>query len=256
MFSYQQMTTSHVVLLLGAGVLAGLVGSAGGIGSLISYPALLAVGIPALPASVTNSVAFVTYWPGSALGSHPELRGQGRWLRRWMPVSAAGAAIGVMLLLLTPPGVFGQIVPFMVVFASLALLLQPRVSVSPGNRSKAESGFILPYGLFAVSVYNSYWGAGAGILTLVLLLLTVNEHFATSNALKNMLLGMSQGVCALGFIMFGPVHWDAVVPLAIGILVGSRFGPAVARRTPADVLRVIIALSGFLLAVHLWTIRA
>lgn len=250
------MTTGHVALLLGAGVLAGLVSSAGGIGSLISYPALLTVGIPALPASVTNSVAFVTFWPGSALGSHLELRGQGPWLRRWMPVAAAGAAIGVILLLLTPPGIFGQIVPFLVAFASLALLLQPKVSVSLENRAAGRSAFLLPYGLFAVSVYNSYWGAGSGILTLVLLLLTVNEHLATSNALKNMLLGASQAVTALGFTMFGPVHWSAAVPLAIGMLVGSRFGPAIARRAPANVLRVTVALSGFWLAVHLWTTRA
>src|SRR6202050_5278485 len=86
------MTVARAALLLGAGALAGIVGSAGGTASLISYPALLAVGLPPLPANITNAVAFVAAWPGSALGSRPELRGQGRWLRRGAPLPAAGTA--------------------------------------------------------------------------------------------------------------------------------------------------------------------
>jgi uncharacterized membrane protein YfcA len=89
-------------LLLAAGALAGAVGSAGGITSLISYPALLEVGIPPLPANVTQAVAFVTCLPGSALGSRPELRGQWPWIRRWAVVAAAGGAAGAALLLCTP----------------------------------------------------------------------------------------------------------------------------------------------------------
>lgn len=88
------MTVAQAVFLLGAGAAAGVVGSAGGTASLISYPALLAVGIPPLPANVTNAVAFVTAWPGSALGSRPELDGQGPWLRRWAPLAVAGSAVG------------------------------------------------------------------------------------------------------------------------------------------------------------------
>ena len=86
------MTAAQVVLLLGAGTVAGVLGSAGGTASLISYPALLATGIPPLAANVTNAVAFVAAWPGSALGSRPELRGQGRWLRRWAPLAALALA--------------------------------------------------------------------------------------------------------------------------------------------------------------------
>src|ERR1022692_3666013 len=108
------MTAIDAALLLSAGVLAGMVGSAGGTASLISYPALLAVGIAPLAANVTNAVAFVASWPGSALGSRPELRGQARCLRRWAPLAAAGGAAGAALLLLTPAGVFDRVVPFLV----------------------------------------------------------------------------------------------------------------------------------------------
>jgi hypothetical protein len=115
-----RITTSFAdtVLLLGAGALAGAVGSAGGITSLISYPALLAVGIAPLPANVTQAVAFVASWPGSALGSRPEPRGQGRWLRHWALVVATGSAVGVALLLCAPARVFGDVVPFLPVAAS------------------------------------------------------------------------------------------------------------------------------------------
>jgi uncharacterized protein len=140
------MTAARTVLLLGAGAMAGIVGSAGGTASLISYPALLAAGIPPLPANVTNAAAFVAAWPGSALGSRPELSGQGPWLRRWAPLAAAGSAAGATLLLFTPAEVFDRVVPF-----------------------------LLPAGLIAVSAYDGYWGAGAGVMTLALLTITIEQ---------------------------------------------------------------------------------
>jgi len=246
------MTAVNVALLLGAGLLAGLVGSAGGTASLISYPALLAVGIPALAANMTNAVAFVASLPGSALGSRPELRGQGQWLRRWAPLAAGGGAAGAALLLLTPAGVFGRVVPFLVAFAALALLLQPRVSAWQEKHLRKTSRLLLPCGLFAVSVYDGYWGAGAGVMTLALLLLTVDQHLARSNALKNMILGVADVVCSIGFVLFGPVHWAAAVPLALGLLVGSTVGPSLTRRVPGNIVRVVVALAGLGLAVHLW----
>ena len=246
------MTAVNIALLLGAGVLAGMVGSAGGTASLISYPALLAVGIPALAANMTNAVAFVASLPGSALGSRPELRGQGQWLRSWAPLAAVGGAAGAALLLLTPAGVFGRVVPFLVAFAALALLLQPRVSAWQEKHLRKTSRLLLPCGLFAVSVYDGYWGAGAGVMTLALLLLTVDQHLARSNALKNMILGVADVVCSIGFVLFGPVHWAAAVPLALGLLVGSTVGPSLTRRVPGNIVRVVVALAGLGLAVHLW----
>src|ERR1700761_3184285 len=109
------MPAQAVALIGAAGIAAGVVGTAGGITSLVSYPALLAVGIPALPANVTNIVALVACWPGSALASRPELAGSGSWLRRWAPVAALGGAAGSALLLFTPAGVFSRVVPFLVI---------------------------------------------------------------------------------------------------------------------------------------------
>ncbi|MEO3857850.1 sulfite exporter TauE/SafE family protein [Acrocarpospora sp. B8E8] len=242
-----------IALLAGAGLLAGVVGTAGGITSLISYPALLAVGLPALSANVANIVALVACWPGSALASQPELVGHGLWLRRWVPLSALGGAAGSLLLLSTPPGVFARVVPFLVAAGSLALLAQPRLAArhQRGHPSGA-GGVVLPLGLIAMSVYNGYFGAGSGVMTLALLLITSEPHLATANALKNMVIGAGTLISAAAFAVFGPVDWTAVAPLGLGMFVGSTLGPRIARRLPATLLRWLVVLIGIGLAIQLW----
>jgi len=243
---------ANISLLIGAGVVAGLVGSAGGITSLISYPALLAVGIAPLPANVTNAVALIGSFPGSGLGSRPELKGQGQWLRRWVPIAVVGAVVGVVLLLSTPTHVFNRIVPYLLASAALVLLAQPRISKWHESRFGRENRYVLPVGLFVVGIYSGYFGAGSGIMILALLLLRVDREFPRSNALKNMLLGVADVVTAVAFLLFGPVHLQAALALAAGLFVGSFLGPSVARRVPANTLRVLAALLGFGLAIWLW----
>ena len=131
-------------LLLGAGVLAGAVGSAGGITSLISFPALLAVGLAPLPANVTQAVAVLASWPGSALGSRPELRGRASFVRRWALLIAVGGAAGVALLLCAPAQVFEYVVPYLLVLASCAMLFQPRVTAWHKRSFPNGGRFLLP----------------------------------------------------------------------------------------------------------------
>jgi hypothetical protein len=238
-------------LLVAAGVLAGIVGTAGGITSLISYPALLWVGIPALPATVANTVAIVACWPGSAAASRPELRGQGPWLRRWIPVAAAGGTAGSVLLLVTPAGLFSRVVPFLIAAGSLALLLQPKITA--GSRETGRGArLLLPAGVVALSFYNGYFGAGSGVLLLSLLLLTVDSQLTGANALKNMLVGAASIAAAVTFAVLAKVDWAVVAPLAAGLLAGSALGPRLARRMPPGLLRWLVALMGLGFAVRLW----
>lgn len=237
--------------LLAAGALAGFVGSAGGITSLVSYPALLAVGLPALPASIANIVANVACWPGSALSSGPELRGRVVWLRRWTAVAAVGGAAGAVLLLATPPGVFERIVPALIAGGSLALLFEPRLTGWRRARGGGDGRVALPLGLLVLSLYNGYFGAGAGVMTLTLMLLLVEQRLPVANALKNMLIGAATLVPAAIFALAGSVDWVAAACLALGMFIGSNLGPRVARRLPGDSLRLLIALLGLGLAVEL-----
>jgi uncharacterized protein len=246
------ITAPEATFIAAAGMLAGIVGTAGGITSLISYPALLAAGVPALPANVVNVVALVACWPGSALASRPELEGKASWIRRWAWVTAAGGAIGAVLLLSTPPGAFSRVVPYLVAAGSLALLLQPRLSALRGQDHRRGNMPVLFAGLLSVSAYSGYFGAGSGVMTLTLLLHTVDQHIARANALKNMLIGASSVISALILIIFGPVDWIAVAPLGLGMFAGSMIGPRLARHIPASVLRWLVALLGIGLAVKLW----
>lgn len=243
---YQAMT------LLGAGIVAGLIGTAGGITSLVSYPSLLAVGIPALSANVTNIVALVACWPGSALASRPELTGRTSWLRRWAPVTALGGAGGSALLLSTPAGLFTRVVPFLVIVGSLALLAQPRLSSHRQQHARPGTRFGLPVGLLTLSVYNGYFGAGSGVMILALLLFTTDSQLPKANALKNMLIGAASVISAAAFAILGPVNWAAAAPLGIGMFVGSIFGPQVIRRLRPTASRWSIALLGVALAIQLW----
>ena len=238
------------VVLVAAGVLAGLIGSAGGITSLVSYPALLVVGLAPLPASITNSIALVACWPGSALSSRQELRGWGRWLRRWTVVTAAGGVAGALLLLATSPGAFRHIVPGLVALGSLALLLEPRLTA--WREARGHHGHLaLPVGLFALSLYNGYFGAGSGVMTLTLMLLLVDQRLPVANALKNMLIGAASLVSAVIFAGSGRVDWTAAAWLGLGMLAGSNLGPRIARRIPAHLLRLMIGLVGLGLSIQL-----
>jgi uncharacterized protein len=246
------MTAARAALLLGAGALAGAVGSAGGTASLISYPVLLATGIRPLAANVTNSVAFVAAWPGSALGSRPELRGQGAWLWRWGPLAAAGSAAGAGLLLITPAAAFARVVPFLLALAALALLAQPQLTRWLARHRARGSRLLLPGGLIIAAVYDGYWGAGAGVLTLAVLMIIIGDQLPRTNATKNMLLGIADVTCCIVFILAWPVDWAAALPMAAGFLAGGLLGPSLTRHLPRTALRVIVALAGLGLASYLW----
>jgi hypothetical protein len=237
--------------LLVAGAVAGLVGTAGGITSLISYPVLLAVGVPPLRANVSNIVAYVACWPGSALASRPELRDRGPLIAKWGAVTAAGGIAGSALLLTTSANVFVHIVPFLVALGALTLMFQPWLTDRHRSRDK-RSTLLLPAGLFALGVYSGYYGAGSGVMALALLMITVDDHLARANALKNMIIGGTATISAIVLVIFGPVEWSAVLPLGAGMFIGATLGPVVARRLPARPLRWVVSLIGLGLAVVLW----
>jgi hypothetical protein len=233
-----------------AGFGGGLVGSVAGLASLVSYPALLAAGLPPVSANVSNTVALVFGGVGSVSGSVVELRGQRAQARRLGAIAIAGGMCGGLLLLATPSGAFVRIVPWLIAGASLAILIRRR----PGGPMPAEGHrptWALSVGVFLVAVYGGYFGAAAGVLLLALLLIASGETLARSNAMKNLLLGLANAVAAVAFVAFGPVRWSAVVPLAVGFLVGGRLGPIVVRKAPAGPLRVLIAAAGLGLAIHL-----
>jgi hypothetical protein len=239
------------LFLGGAGVVAGITGTAGGITTLVAYPALLAAGIAPLAANVTNSVAMLGTGLGSVSRAAPDITGQGTTIRRWLPVTIAMSAAGAVLLVVTPPGVFSRIVPFLVAAGALTLLAQPRISRWQQDHQHAWGRAAVFGALGGVSVYNGYFGAGSGILLIALLLLTAEPVLHRANAIKNVLLAASDIAPAVLFAFTGKVVWTAAIPLGAGTLVGGLIGPSIARRVRHDILRVLIACTGFALAAWL-----
>jgi uncharacterized membrane protein YfcA len=242
------MSAAQVVLLVLAGIGAGLAGSISGLASVISYPALLAVGLPPISANVTNSVALVFSGIGSTLGSRPELRGQLRRLRLLSGVAVVGGSCGAALLLLTPAAAFERVVPWLIGFASLSVLI-PRPAAHPELGARDRTPVIV--GVLLISLYGGYFGAAAGVLLLALLLAATAETLPRSNAVKNAVLFCANGVAAVGFAIFGDVRWLAAVPLGIGFFTGGLLGPRVVRRLPSGPLRLGIAVAGVLIAIRL-----
>ncbi|SDF83109.1 hypothetical protein SAMN05660662_3549 [Blastococcus aurantiacus] len=249
------MNAGEFALLVLAGVGAGLTGSIAGLASLISYPALLAVGLPPVTANVTNTAALVLTGVGSVSASRPELRGQGRRLLPLAGAAVLGGTAGAALLLSTPTEAFERIVPFLIGGASLAILVQrpPRelaAAVAEDPRPRRDQWW-LPVAVFAISIYGGYFGAAAGVLMLATFLLTTGEGLPRSNAMRNVILGVANTVAAAGFVLFASIAWSAALPLALGLLLGSLLGPRIVRRAPQVALRRVIAVAGLGLAVHL-----
>ena len=257
------MTVAEFALLLVAGVAAGLVGSIAGLASLISYPALLAVGVPPVTANMTNTVSLLLQGVGSVSASRPELRGQRPRLGRHVPAGMLGGAAGGALLLLTPSDAFERIVPALIALASAAMLFAPPPAELAAEGAEEQLRHPhrdprwLPVGSFAVAIYGGYFGAAAGVLLLAMYLLTTGEGLPRGNALRNVVLGGANAVAAIGFVVLGSVAWTAALPLAMGLFGGSLLGPGIVRRAPQTLLRRVVALAGLALAVHLgvqaWT---
>jgi uncharacterized protein len=238
-----------VAWLYAAGVLAGVVSVVAGLASLVSYPALLAIGLSPLAANVTNTTALVFVGFGSAAGSRPELVGQRSRLWRLGLLTAAGGGIGAALLLLTPASAFEAVVPLLIAGASVVLLVGPRLQ--RGDAADREGSRVLRAVVLAVAVYTGYFGAAGGVLALAALTALLDLPLARTIAIKNVISAAANAVAALAFALFGPVDWTAVGPLALGFLTGGWIGPALVRRLPSGPLRVFVALCGLAVAAKL-----
>ncbi|MDQ3577237.1 MAG: sulfite exporter TauE/SafE family protein [Actinomycetota bacterium] len=244
------MTALEVLFLVGGGVLAGIAGAGAGIASLVSYPVLLATGLSPLIANVTNSVALTFTTAGAMAGSRPELRGQGARVRRFALIAVVGGLTGAVLLLTTPEEVFAYLVPWLIGGASIALLLRPWLQRLHANRLHAGH-WAVTLGVAIVALYSGYFGAGAGVLVMALLGAVIPDSMQRLNALKNTIVGAANTVAAVGFAVFGPVSWLAVLPLAAGCFVGGLVAPWIVRRIPDTPLRIGVGLLGLGLAIKL-----
>ena len=237
----------------GAGVLAGAINAIVGSGSLITFPTLVALGLPPLVANVSNTVGLVPGSISGAIGYRRELAGQRTRMIKLGLFSALGGLTGGILLLAVPHS-FQDVVPWLVLLAVAMVIVQPRLSrwlAGRGRHPGADGGWALRGGIYATGIYGGYFGAAQGVLLIGLLGLGVDDELQRLNALKNVLAALVNGVAAVVFIADAPVRWVPALILAGGSIAGGQLGARVGRKLPSSVLRGVIVVGGVAVAVKL-----
>lgn len=247
-----------VALLAGAAFLAGAFNAVAGGGSLISFPALLFVGYPAVTANVTNTVALCPGYVGGTIGYRKELAGQRSRAVVLGLNSTVGAVAGSYLLLVSSPEVFERIVPFLILAACGLLAVQAPLARMVRRRTGADGGPVgwtnlvaLHVFQFVGAVYGAYFGAGLGIMMLAVLGIFLADTLQRLNALKGLLSLVINVVGAIYFAVFADVVWFAVTVMAVAALIGGRVGVALARRLNDKTLRWMVVAFGVVVAIRL-----
>ncbi|HYZ37521.1 MAG TPA: sulfite exporter TauE/SafE family protein [Pseudonocardiaceae bacterium] len=248
------MPSLHLALLAVVGIVSGVVNALAGGGSLLLFPALLAIGFSPLAANVTNSVAQCPGYVGFALGSRRELSGQLGRVLSTTGVAIVGALAGSLLLLVLPATVFDAVVPALVALASLLLGVQPwlaRWIGQPASRGADRRSVLLP-AVFLAAVYGGYFGGALGILLISVLALAAHDDLRRLNAVKGILSLIISVVSLVVFALDAPVDWLAAALLAPATLIGGYLGSKVAGRLSATALRVSVIVVGLAVSIYLF----
>ncbi len=243
-------------LLAGAAALAGAVNSVAGGGTLLSFPAAMAWGLPSTIANATNAVAMMPGSLASAWAYRREVRAHARMVKLLAVPAVVGGVAGAMLLHATPVRVFDTVVPWLVLGATLIILFQGRVShaskSSPSNpRTRRRWAFVAIGGQLVVGVYGGFFGAAMGIVMLALLSLVMEDDIQARNAVKIVLASLINGVASIYFLWTGLVSARAALIMTGGAITGGYVGALLARRTPAPVVRALVVTIGLALTVLL-----
>jgi uncharacterized protein len=234
-------------------VAAGMVNALAGGGTLLTFPLLLALGLPAVSANVTNQIAVMPGFFGAALAQFKDLKGQGKRMAMALPACAVGGLLGGWLLIRSGERLFNDLVPFLILGAALLLAVQDSVRNWLIRRSAAghihltDAWIILPVGL--ASIYGGYFGAGASVIILAVTGLVLEESMTRLNAIKQVIGLVSGTTAAVFFIFAGQINWPAALVMMAGSLVGGLLGGRVAGRVNPSVLRWIVVVVGVVMAV-------
>ena len=253
----------HWILAALAGVAAGLVNALAGGGSLISFPVLTALGLPPLIANLTNTVALTPGYWGAAWSQRQDLAGQGQRIRRLVPAASLGGLLGAWLLLRSDEKLFAALVPWLILFGSALLALQPSLrrrlqsaaaipptDHRPTGRLPGQTPGWLMGVLALAAVYGGYFGAGLSVILLAVLGLAFDDSLTRLNGLKQ-LLSLATNFCAAVVLMAsGRVYWPLALIVGLASILGGALGGALAHRIPGEALRWLVVGLGAL--VGLW----
>lgn len=239
------------LLLFLAGIAAGLLGYLVGLASLVSYPVMVALGVPPVVANASNTVALVPGGLGAVLTSWDRLKAVRTY--PWGGLIGAvvvGGAVGAALLLLAPATAFQAVVPWLVLLATVLIAAGPRIQRHAGRFRLGTATFVVL--LTVVSVYGGYFGAGSGVMFLALCALGSPLTTHESVLLKTPLLEGANLIASVLFIAAGRVDWAAAVAVGVGSFIGGLVGPGIQKRIPERTMRLLVVLGGVALTVWLF----
>ncbi|MFH8369745.1 sulfite exporter TauE/SafE family protein [Streptomyces sp. NPDC018031] len=252
------MNPWEMLAVLGAGVGAGAINTVVGSGTLITFPVLLAVGLPPVTATVSNALGLIPGSISGAIGYRRELRGRRGRVVKLGAGAALGGLAGATLLLVLPAAAFETIVPVLVGLALVLVVLQPRISERvrrrrerTGSVAPPDGGPLLFTGLMLASVYGGYFAAAQGIVYLALMGMLLDDGMQRLNAVKNVLVAVVNTVAAGFFLAVADFDWTAVSLLAAGSAVGGQIGARAGRRVSPAVLRALVVAVGTVAIVQL-----
>jgi uncharacterized protein len=236
----------RAAIVVAAGIGAGIANGIAGGGSFLTFPILLALGLPALTANVSSSVGVLPSYIGGITGFRRELGGTRTLLVSLVPACVVGSLVGTALLLGGTPEEFREVVPWLIGGATLVFALQPLVlrAVARVPHDHPTRRALLQAGTFAVAIYGGYFGAGLGIMLLAVMGLALAEGLGTLSGLRNVLSILINAVAAVVFVFRGHLAWDVVVYLWIGTGLGGVLGTAAIRRLRPVWVRVLIVAIG------------
>jgi len=251
------MTSWDLVIAALAAVGAGAVNALAGGGTLISFPVLVALGVPPVAANITNAVALCPGYFGATIAQLPNLKGQRANLMLLVPIAVLGGLAGGMILVRTGERTFTALVPWMILAASLLLAVQEPVKKfvtrrlsNPSHKHHTALFSALP--IAAAAIYGGFFSAGMSVLLLAVLGMTLDDSLTRLNALKQVL-AFSVNVAAAVFFLFSDqVVWTAAIVMAIGALIGGAVGGKVAGKLPPAVLRWVVVVAGIAIAIVYW----
>ena len=246
------MSLLEAIAIALAGLAAGTINTVVGSGTLITFPTLLAFGVPPVTANVSNTIGLVPgSWSG-AVGYRRELAGQRARVLRLAVASLLGGLAGAVLLLVLPEGAFEAIVPVLILLGLVLVVLQPRISAWVAARherlgregERATGAWWVWPAILLVGVYGGYFGAAQGVLLMAVMGIGIQETLQRLNGVKNVLAGVANTVAGLLFALVADVDWLVVLLIGVGSLLGGQLGATIGRRLPSAVLRAVIVAVG------------
>ncbi len=250
------MTPGTGALLFGSAVAAGIMNALAGGGTILTFPALLLAGVPAIQANATSTVALVPGALSSLAGYRREVLTHREWFRRLLVPSLLGGAVGSVALLLTPEKTFARLAPYLVLFATLLFMFQIAWSRrQPGSAGPRTTWGAAAVAQFFVAIYGGYFGAGVGILMLVILGFLGLEDIHAMNGLKNFFGICINGVASAWFIFRGVVIWPLALLMMAGAIAGGWVGALFARRIGKEKARIAVVVIGLGITVVLFLQR-